>query len=735
MAIKPFQLKIIGMDNPHCMGTVRRAIASLPGILDLKLAVNQRAVILFDPTKTSDSVILNTIRDAGYEPILESEATVDREKQARQKEIQILSIKTGISMGLAIPLMILTMGPGFGLQLPQWILAHMAMIQFSLATPVMVVGYQFFTQGFYSVVRAKSANMDTLVSLGVGAAYLYSLFAFNSHHLYFEIAAFLIAFILLGRLLEAFAKGKTSAAIKALIGLQAKTAIVLRNGKEEEILIEAVQIGDVVLVKPGQKIPVDGEVTQGNSSVDESMITGEPIPVEKIKGSIVIGGTVNKTGSFTVQATHVGSETALAQIIKLVEEAQGSKAPIEAIADNVSAVFVPLVLVVAVLSFGIWLWAGQSFLFALTVFIAVLIIACPCALGLATPTAIMVGTGLAAQKGILIKSAAALQTAHTIQAIVFDKTGTLTEGRPMVTDIVPLSSDEKALLSVAASLEKRSEHPLGEAILAEAKAKNSPMNDVSEFDSITGHGIRGVIEGILYYFGNSRLMNDLQIDLSSTGSAVNVLQSQGKTVMFLATKTCLCGYIAVADPIKPYSKAAVQTLQVLGIQTIMITGDNAQTANAIGQACGISTVLADVLPKDKADAIKKLQDQGLRVAMVGDGINDAPALAQADLGIAMGAGTDVAIESGDMVLIKDDLRDVVIAMDLSCYTMRKIKQNLFWAFLYNILGIPIAAGVLYPVFGFLLNPMIAGTAMAFSSVSVLGNTLLMNTYRPIGSVK
>lgn len=728
------------MSCASCVAKIEKGLLSHHGVQKVMVnIVTKKATVEFSSDVTSVQNLKDLIAQIGYTATTDDHGVHDQEKQNRTNETGKLKRNTLLSMWFALPLVVIAMGPDFGLSLPVWMVKNMALLQWFLATPVMVFGGQFFRKGFLSVIRSRSANMDTLVSLGVGSAYLYSLFAtvsilmgnksYSSHNLYYETAAFLIAFILLGRLLEAIAKGKTSEAIKSLMRLQAKTAWVIRDEKEINIPIEDVLVGDLVLVKPGQKIPVDGVVVKGNSSVDESMITGESIPVEKVPESNVIGATVNKTGSFTYQATKIGADTALSQIIKLVEAAQGSKAPIQKIADQVSAVFVPVVLVTAIVSFAVWMFLGYGFLFSLTIFIAVMIIACPCALGLATPTAVMVGTGKAASHGILIKSAEALQKAQSIKAVVFDKTGTITKGQPKVTDVRPVDMDEDAVLQIAASLEKQSEHPLGEAILIAAKQKKVNLQDPIDFNSITGQGIQGTINGTDYFFGNRRLMTSLKHALGEYSSPVNVLESQGKTVMFLATKEKLSGFIAVADTIKPHSKEAIQALHSNGIQVYMITGDNKKTAHAIANECGITGVLAEVLPKDKADQIQSIQNQGLKVAMVGDGINDAPALAQANVGIAMGAGTDVAIESGDIVLIKDDLRDVVLAMDLSKYTMQKIKQNLFWAFAYNAAGIPIAAGVLYPFFGFLLNPMIAGMAMALSSVSVLGNTLLMNFYR------
>jgi Cu+-exporting ATPase len=737
--LKIISLKIIGMDNPHCLGTINSVLGKLHGIVEKKLSVNEKAQIKYDSNLISVPQIIEAIKTAGYTPIEEGEVTPDLEKEVREKEIKSLKFKFTISLILSLPLMYFAMAQGLKLPIAKFIIDNMALIQFLLATPVMLAGYQFFTRGINAVIKTKSANMDTLVALGVGSAYLYSLFVsisiwlgssvYSMKNLYYEVAAFLITFILLGKLLEAVAKGKTSEAIKKLMGLQAKTAIVLRDGEEKKVPIEEVKVSDTVIVKPGQKIPVDGEVLEGHSSVDESMITGESIPVEKVSGSEVIGGTINKTGSFKFKATKVGKDTALAQIIKLVEEAQGSKAPIQELADKISAFFVPLVLGIGILSFIIWIIAGQGFVFALTVFIAVLIIACPCALGLATPTAVMVGTGIGAQNGILIKNAKALQIAHQVKAIVFDKTGTLTKGEPRLTDIISYNRDEKEVLMLSASLEKNSEHPLGEAIVKASEERNLTLREVRDFNAIAGKGVSGKIDTKIYLLGNRKLMQEENINIEKAEEDLTKLENEGKTVMLLSSDSEIIGIIAVADTLKENSKTAINALKKLGKEILMITGDNKRTAEAIGKTLGIDKVLSEVLPQDKAGEIKKLQAQGLKTAMVGDGINDAPALAQSDLGIAIGSGTDVAIESADFVLIKDDLRDVVMALDLSRYAMKKIKQNLFWAFFYNSIGIPVAGGILYPVMGFLLNPLIAGAAMAFSSVSVVSNSLLMKKYK------
>ncbi len=725
------KLKVIGMDNPHCLSIVGSALDKLKGITAKELLPTEKASIEYNPKIITLAKIRQIIKDVGYDNYLDTDSQ-DEEKMARDQEIKILKYKTTASIVLSLPLLYFAMAPHLGLAIGAFIESNMALIQFLITTPIMFVGYEFFLRGFRSVIKAKTANMDTLIAVGTGSAYTYSLYATligDASKLYFEVAGILIAFILLGRYLEAKAKGKTGEAIKKLMGLSAKTAVIIRDGKETEVLIDDVGVGDIVVVKPGQKIPVDGIIIEGHSSVDESMITGESIPIEKTKGDNVIGATINKTGSFKFKTTKVGAETALAQIIKLVEEAQGSKAPIQKLADLISAYFVPAVVGIAIVA-GVTWFIINGFSFALGIFVAVLIIACPCALGLATPTAIMVGTGKGAENGILYKNAESLQMAQKIDTIIFDKTGTLTKGEPQVTDIVSLSEySQDDLLLYSAVAEKNSEHPLGEAIVNKAREKKINLKDPDKFNSITGKGIEVEFKGKVIDLGNRRLMEDKKIDFNSALKELERLESEGKTAMLIGLNGKLAGIIAVADTLKEYSAEAIKVLKNMGVETIMITGDNKRTAEAIAKKIGITRVLAEVLPGDKAENIKKLQAEGKKVAMVGDGINDAPALTQSDVGLAIGSGTDVAIESGDIVLIKEDLRDVAVAMDLSRYTMRKIKQNLFWAFFYNTLGIPLAAGLLYPFTGFLLSPIIAGIAMAFSSVSVVSNSLLMKRYK------
>src|SRR3989338_6124101 len=661
-------LRVRGMSSQHSAGVVESSLRKLDGIknIDVSFAI-ERAIIDFDPEEVKEDI--------------------DREKEARQQEIKALKWKFFISLVLGLPLLYFVMAPQIGLEIPRYIGQNLVIIQFLLTTPIMVVGYEFFLRGFRSLIKNRTANMDTLIALGTGAAYAYSLVismliwffgkGYGAHDLYYEIAGLLIMFILLGKLLEAIAKGKTSEAIRKLLGLQAKTAVVIRNGREQKINVDDVVVNDIIIVKPGEKIPVDGVIVDGHSSVDESMVTGESIPVEKAKGDKVIGATINKTGSFKFKATKVGKDTVLAHIVRMVEEAQGSKAPIQRLADTISSYFVPAVAVIGVIAFLAWYSLGFGFVFALTVFIAVLIIACPCALGLATPTAIMVGTGLGAKNGILFKNAESLQLAKSIQTIIFDKTGTLTKGKPEVTDIISIKNGKgKDVLKFAAIAEKRSEHPLAEAIVNKAKDLRIKIDEPKKFNSITGKGVEAFYKNNKILLGNRKLIGKNKINIENLENKIRILEEEGKTVMIVALNKKIIGMIAVADTLKEYSKEAVRQLHKMGKEIAMITGDNERTANAIARQLGIDRVLAEVLPQEKANEIKKLQAEKKKVAMVGDGINDAPALAQADLGIAIGSGTDIAIETGDIVLIKNDLRDVVTAIDLSRYTLKKIKQNL-----------------------------------------------------------
>lgn len=732
--MKKIIVPISGMHCASCAQKIELTLKKLNGVKNANVNfATERATVEFDENLMSIDDIYRVIEKLGYGVIKEVERKeiIDREKIVRENEIKNLKRLFLISLIFSIPIFIISMPL-------TWLNVHVPYQNFILlllATPVQfIVGYRFY-RGAFAALKSRTANMDTLITIGTSAAYFYSLFItffpnILGEHVYFETAAIIITFVILGKWLEAITKGKTSEAIKRLISLQPKTAIIIRNGKEIKVPIKDVIVGDIVIVKPGQKIPVDGIVVEGFSSVDESMITGESIPVEKKKGDKVIGGTINKYGSIKFRAEKVGNETVLNQIIKLVEEAQGSKAPIQQLADKVSSYFVPTVILIAIASFSFWyFFSGQSFIFSLSTFISVLIIACPCALGLATPTAIMMATGKAAENGILIKSAEALENAHKITTVIFDKTGTLTMGKPEITDIVELDKfDKKKILMYAAIAEKKSEHPLAEAFINEIKRKKLEIPDPDFFKVIPGSGIFARYNKKTILLGNRNLMKKYRINIKKIEDRVYELENWGKTVMILTVNKKILGLIAVADTLKEFAKEAIQKLHRMGKEIMMITGDNKRTASAIAKQLDIDHVLAEVLPANKEKEISKLQKRGKVVAMVGDGINDAPALAKADIGIAIGAGTDVALETGQIVLVKNDLRDVVTAIDLSNYTIKKIKQNLFWAFFYNSIGIPIAAGLLYPFTGFLLNPMIAGMAMAFSSVSVVSNSLLIKGY-------
>jgi len=730
VATAEITLDLIGMTCVNCAQTIESALRSVDGVVSA--GVNfaaEKAIIRYNPEVTTVARLKKAVAGAGYQAVSDDELTRDSEQEARERQSRKLKLLLIFSFSLAIPTFILSMATPFRETVNNLVLL-------ALASPVQFfVGWQFYL-GTYKALRNRRANMDTLIALGTSAAYIYSLLVIISPgtfdgDVYFDTAALIISIILLGRYLEARAKGKTSQAIKKLIGLQAKTANILVDGREVEVPVEEVEVDHIVVVRPGEKIPADGIVVEGVSAVDESMLTGEPMPVDKKEGAAVVGGTINKNGFLKFRATKVGKDTALAQIIRLVEQAQGSKAPIQRLADSVSGVFVPVVIGIAVLTFLIWYSVGgEPFAFALTAFISVMVIACPCALGLATPTAIMVGTGKGAQNGILIKTAEALEQAYRIKTIVFDKTGTITKGKPAVTDTVALNGfDESEILRLAAIAEKGSEHPLGEAIVEAVREGHQELADPESFESLSGRGVLARIEGKEVLLGNRGLMGESGVDSLPFEEKIQELEEDGKTVMLMSVDRRLAGLIAVADTVKGNYAEAIEQLHQMGIETVMITGDNRRTAQAIAQSVGINKVLAEVLPEDKAEEVRQLQASGQVVAMVGDGINDAPALAQADIGMALGSGTDVAMEAGDIVLVKDDLRDVVEAIRLSRYTIRKIKQNLFWAFFYNTGGIPIAAGVLYPALGLLLNPVIAAAAMAFSSISVVTNSLLMNRYR------
>ena len=741
-------LKISGMHCASCAANIENAIKKENGIKSANVNfASEKLYLEFDEIEVSIVKIKNIIEKLGYKTTEETaeEEMHDHHQEAKAQEIKKLRNTFIFSLVLGLPIFYLTMGKMLGLPLPLWSLKTEIVIQFLITTAIMAVNYPLYVSGLKKLIQ-RNPNMDSLVETGTLAAYFYSLVIsllvwfkpnFAGNHLYYESAALILVFISLGKYLEAVTKGKTSEAIKKLIGLQPKEATIIKDNEEIKISISDVKVGDIVLVRPGEKVPVDGVVIDGYSGVDEKAITGESIPVEKKKGDEVIGATINKTGVLKFKAMRVGKDTMLAQIIKIVEEAMGSKAPIQLLADKISFYFVPTVIGIAVLTLVVWLILGQSLAFALTVFVAVLIIACPCALGLATPTAVMMGTGLAAQNGILIKSGKALEIARNLDIVVFDKTGTLTKGEPSVTDVIKIKNEisENLILQIAASVEKNSEHPLAQAVVNKAKEKNLALSEVERFQVIPGHGVSAEIEnlpagrhGERVLLGTRKLMNNNQINITQLEEKMIVLENQGKTAMILCLDNTAIGIIAVADTLKEYSKEAVAMLHKLGKKVAIITGDNKRVGQAIAEQVGIDKVLAEVLPKEKSEEIKKLQSEGNIVAMVGDGINDAPALAQADLGIALGSGTDVAMETGEMVLIKDDLRDVVTAIDLSRYTLKKIKQNLFWAFFYNSVGIPVAAGILYPFTGWLLSPAIAALAMAFSSVSVVVNALSMKRY-------
>lgn len=740
MEVKTF--KVYGMTCSACASRVERVTRKLEGVKDASVNfATEKLTVTVEKNKISYEKLKTTIDKAGYRLVEEINLKTETKEVSESRRLFNRFI---ISLAFTVPLLIISMGHMIGMPLlsiinPKINPLNFALVQFVLTLIVMITGYKFYKIGIKNLFKL-APNMDSLISVSTLAAFIYGIFAIykiiigdNPHdyamHLYFESIATILTLITLGKYLEAVSKGKTSEAIKKLMGLAPKVATVIRDNKEMQVSIEDVEISDIVIVKPGEKIPVDGEVIEGITSVDESMLTGESIPVEKVTGSTVIGASINKNGFIKYKATKVGQDTALAQIIKLVEDAQGSKAPIAKIADVMSAYFVPVVISLAIISSVSWLIAGESFIFSLTIFISVLVIACPCALGLATPTAIMVGTGKGAENGILIKGGEALETTHKIDTIVFDKTGTITEGKPKVTDIITNSISEEELLILAASSEKGSEHPLGEAILNEGRNKNLKLKKIDKFNAIAGQGIDVVIENKNILLGNRKLMIDQNIDITIFNDKVEDLSNQGKTPMYIAINKEIKGIIAVADVVKVSSKKAIETLHKMGIKTVMITGDNENTAKAIAKEVGIDNVLAEVLPEDKAKSIKKLQDENKKVAMVGDGINDAPALAKADIGIAIGSGSDVAIESADIVLIRSDLMDVSKAIKLSKATIRNIKQNLFWAFAYNVLGIPVAMGVLHIFGGPLLNPMIAAAAMSLSSISVLLNALRLKNFK------
>ncbi|MFN3396397.1 MAG: heavy metal translocating P-type ATPase [Thermodesulfovibrionales bacterium] len=722
-----------GMTCAACVAAVEKALRGLEGVMNVTVNLaSEKATVEYNPTRVSFTDFKRVIADAGYSAEEITEEYIDRERELRESEFRALRKRFIISSLLTAPIII-----GSMINLP--VLSNWFFL-FLLATPVQFWAGMRFHRAAWAALKHRTTNMNTLITIGTFAAYIYSVIATFSPSLfetgglspdvYYDTSATIITLILLGRLLEAKARGRTSEAIKRLMRLQPKTARVLRNGQEKEVLIDEVTAGDIVIVRPGERIPVDGEIIGGYSTVDESMLTGESLPLEKTTGDTVFGGTVNKAGSFRLRATKVGKETALGQIIRLVEEAQGSKAPIQRLADKVASIFVPTVISIAIATFFIWFFFGpeHSFTMSLMNFIAVLIIACPCALGLATPTAIMVGTGRGAERGILIRDAEALELAHKVQVVVLDKTGTITKGEPEVIDIiVSPDSDEIGLLMVTASAEKLSEHPFGKAIVKKAQEKGIELKDAEDFRAIIGGGVKAMVKtdgrSFNVFIGNQRLMEDEGIDISEFIKEAERLSSEAKTPVFVSIDGKVKAVIAIADTVKEGSVAAIKELKEMGIEVVMLTGDHKRTAHAIAGRIGIDRVFSEVLPEQKVEIVRALKREGKITAMIGDGINDAPALTEADLGIAIGTGTDIAMEASDITLIRGDLRSAVEAIKLSRQTMKTIKQNLFWAFFYNVIGIPVAAGLLYPFGGPLLNPMIASGAMAFSSVSVVTNSL------------
>ena len=761
VAVKKTTFSVGGVTCASCVANIEKALNKVPGVISVNVNLaSEKATVQYLEDEAGMADFRQAVEGAGYSILAEVSpegiAEPDAATAAARHEVRSLRDKLIFAGAIGLFMLLVAISEFSGGWMPSSLGNHYLL--WALATPVQFwAGWQFY-KGFWAALKHKRANMNTLIAVGTSAAYFYSVTAIlfpgffasggREASVYFDTAAIIIALILLGRFLEARAKGRTSEAIKKLIGMQAKTARVVRQGEERDIPVEEVVAGDIVIVRPGEKIPVDGTVKEGYSSIDESMVTGESMPVEKRAGDEVIGATINKTGSFRFKATKVGKDTALAQIIKLVEEAQGSKAPIQRLADVISSYFVPIVIGIAAATFIIWYSIGPApaLTFALLNFVAVLIIACPCALGLATPTAIMVGTGKGAENGVLIRSGEALETAHKIKAIILDKTGTLTQGQPVVTDVVATPDfREEELLMMAASAERGSEHPLGESIVNAAKEKNLSLVDATEFNAIAGHGIEAKVNGKKVLLGNLKLMQEREVPMEDLEEKSIQFSHEGKTPMFLGIDGQAAGIIAVADTLKPNSKEAVRELHRLGLEVVMLTGDNQRTADAIAQEVGIDRALAEVLPEHKAQEVKKLQDEGKIVAMVGDGINDAPALAQADVGIAIGTGTDVAMEAANITLISGDLRGVVTAISLSKRTLRIIKQNLFWAFAYNSALIPVAAGALFFVFGqtgvpsglrFILgeygflNPMLAAGAMAASSITVVSNSLRLKKFRP-----
>lgn len=751
------KFQVTGMTCSACSATVERNVKKLEGVKEVTVnLLSNSMVVSYDESRVNNQTIIDTVVKVGYQADLEQK---NKQKKASaaptaspvEQDIKNMKFRLILSFAFLIPLMYISMGHMFGAPLPSFLTGNenalsFALTQFLLTLPVIYVNRKYFQAGFKNLVKLHP-NMDSLIAIGSSAALVYGVFAIYQigiglgyqdmetvHHyamdLYFESAAMILALITLGKFLETKSKGKTSEAITKLLHLAPKTATVIRNGEEQEIPVEEVVVGDRIVIKPGQSIPVDGVIIEGSSSVDQSALTGESIPVEKTVGDKVIAASVNKMGSFHMEAQKVGDDTTLAQIIQLVEDANASKAPIAKLADKISGIFVPVVITIAVIATIVWLILGYPFEFALSIGIAVLVISCPCALGLATPVAIMVGTGKGAEYGILIKSAEALEVAHSVKTVVLDKTGTITEGKPKVTDIVPSEHiSEQELLSVAASMEKPSEHPLADAIVAYAQEKNVTFLPTDHFKAVSGQGITASINGTEYYAGNISFISQY-VDAGNFEALSNTFADQGKTPLYFANNKHMLGVIAVADVVKPTSAEAISQLKDMNIDVVMLTGDHKKTAQAIQKQLGIDRVVAEVLPQDKEREIRALQENGHKVAMVGDGINDAPALARADVGIAIGAGTDIAIESADIVLMKNSLLDVVTAIRLSKATIRNIKENLFWAFFYNSIGIPLAAGVFFSLLGWKLNPMFGAAAMSLSSVCVVLNALRLKFFKP-----
>ena len=742
--MKKEEFALEGLQCAGCVSTVEKVVRELPGVKEANVNLaTEKMMVQFNPKEADVQKIMETVSLAGYQAILinDEEDVLEKTAIKKEKQLQSLKVRAWVSGVFAIVLLYMAMGEMVGLPLPQFLqpMEHpivFSVTQLILVAPILWVGRSYFVNGFKALIR-KHPNMDSLVALGTSAAILYSVWstirilAGEYHyvmHLYVESAAVILAFITVGKYFETLTKGRTSQAIQSLVALSPKVATVIRDGKEVEVPVEELQIGEVVFVRPGEKIPVDGVIISGESFVDESMITGESVPVFKKEGSKVVGATLNTTGSFQVEVSQVGKDTTLSQIIRLVEEAQGSKAPIAAIADRVAGIFVPIVMGLSLLAGLYWgLIGGESFEFVVTVMISVLVIACPCALGLATPTAIMVGTGFGAKRGILIKSSAALEEAGHVGVVLLDKTGTITNGKPKVVDIQVFNDYSKEeVLNIAASIEKHSEHPLGKAIVEEAEKQEFDVLPIEQFQSISGMGIQGIVDGKEVLLGNHLLLQNQGIAVDEFNAVIDGVASKGQTAMFVAIQKQVAGIIVVADTIKATSKEAIQQMKALGLQVRMVTGDHEKTAKAIANEVGIETVYSQVLPNEKASVVQQLLDEGYQVAMVGDGINDAPALAKATVGIAIGSGVDVAIETADMVMMQDDLRLVAKTIQLSKMTMMTIKENLFWAFIYNVIGIPVAMGVLHFFGGPLLSPMIAGAAMSFSSVSVVLNALRLN---------